>query len=464
MKTQTLTIDIANPHFTKVITSRVNDKNGLKLTVLLKDGGYPYNLSGYAIKYEAGSNLGSFIRDDCKIIDVSNGVFEYTFSAAAVSANVWIAYFAFEKGEERFTTQDMKIVLNRDVKQGKINIENYISDFDKALEAVKGYRKEIDDTNKLIVELTNLINANNVQVPKITTNVGGATISVSDATKNILDEIVSKGLGVNTIYCHGSVQGNTPNAKSWHGFSFINSPTYGFVFAKDYQNKLWTNYIDDAKGWLGWVEHPSFEDVKKLFASWGFDSKKMTLNGKSILEEDTDSLVINKDKQYKKVKVEGDFLINNKLQAPSNVAIWFHKEKNYDAGKWIVEFNDKPRWGFGRTGVNRSGGLFNIVESGIYDIQAYLSALAQTADAEHILEIHIVDANGQTIEEHEITGEIAGYANKWVRLAGSFQWYFQAGQKFKIVYNNKDKNQIYTWESRATITQLSRGIDENNPV
>lgn len=136
MKTQTLTIDIANPHFTKVITSRINDKNGLKLTVLLKNGGYPYNLSGYAIKYEAGNNSGSFVRDDCKIIDASNGVFEYTFSAAAVSTNVWLAYFAFEKGEERFTTQNIKVDLNVDVKQGKGILENYVSDFETLKEKI----------------------------------------------------------------------------------------------------------------------------------------------------------------------------------------------------------------------------------------------------------------------------------------------------------------------------------------
>ena len=63
---------------------------------------------------------------------------------------------------------------------------------------MEGYRKEIDDTNKKItdtknkfVELTTLINAKDVQVPKITTESGGQTISVSDATKNILDEIFS---------------------------------------------------------------------------------------------------------------------------------------------------------------------------------------------------------------------------------------------------------------------------------
>lgn len=269
MKTQTLTIDIANPHFTKVITSRINDKNGLKVTVILKDGGYPYNLSGYTIRYEAGNNLGSFVRDDCKIIDASNGVFEYTFSAEAVSASVWVAYFAFEKGEERFTTQDIKVVLGVDVKQGKINIDSYISDFEKALESVAGYRKEIDDTNNRITEANNkvaelkqIIETNNVQVPRITDSTGGATISISDTAKNILSEIHAKGQGMNTIYCHSSVQGNTPSAQSWRGMSFLSSPTDGFVIANP-KGKLFMNYLNNGT-WSGWEEYANAKDVSKV--------------------------------------------------------------------------------------------------------------------------------------------------------------------------------------------------------
>lgn len=225
MRNEVITIDLSDPVFTKTIRLRQNDKNGLRLTVYLKDNGRVVDLTGYVAKYEATNNKGQFIRDDAKIIDVSSGIIEYILPAKAVSTpNEWMAYFVIEKGNsERTSTPDIRIVLRRDVKEGNIKMESYISDFEKALEQVAGYRKEIDDTNKQIVELTKLINANNVQVPKITTDVGGALISVSDATKNILDEIVSRGLGINTIYCHGSAQGNTPNAKSWRGFSFINS-------------------------------------------------------------------------------------------------------------------------------------------------------------------------------------------------------------------------------------------------
>lgn len=187
MRNEVIIIDLADPVFTKTIRLRQNDKNGLKLTVYLKDNGRVVDLTGYVAKYEATNNK-QFIRDDAKIIDVNNGIIEYILPAKAVStSNEWMAYFVIEKGDsERTSTPDIRIVLRRDVKEGNIKLESYISDFEKALEQVAGYRKEIDDTNKLIVELTKLINANNVQVPKITTDVGGALISVSDPTKIFL--------------------------------------------------------------------------------------------------------------------------------------------------------------------------------------------------------------------------------------------------------------------------------------
>ncbi|MGG0726225.1 BppU family phage baseplate upper protein [Bacillus paramycoides] len=266
MRNEEIIIDLADPVFTKTIRSRQNDKNGLKITVYVREKGKPVDLTGYAIKYEAINQIGKFVRDEAQIVDAKNGVFSYTFTPQAVStSDDWTAYFVMEKSTERMSTPDIRIVLRRDVKEGNIKLENYISEFDKALEMVKGYQKQIDETNKQIVELTRLINTKNVQVPKITTDVGGVTISVSDASKNILDEIVANSPGMNTIYCNGGVQGQTPNNKSWRGISFLNSSTYGFVIAKDYQNKLFTNYLDNGK-WLGWVEH---SDATKVVSKSG---------------------------------------------------------------------------------------------------------------------------------------------------------------------------------------------------
>ncbi|PHD18254.1 DUF2479 domain-containing protein [Bacillus wiedmannii] len=130
---------------TRTISSRENDRNGFKLIVPLKERGKPVDLTGYVVKYEAISPYGNFVRDDAVITNATGGVFEYTVSKEAVSsAGVWIGYFAFEKGTERFTTQDIRISLGVDVKSGSIQLENYIAEFDKIKKQVDALQLAVD--------------------------------------------------------------------------------------------------------------------------------------------------------------------------------------------------------------------------------------------------------------------------------------------------------------------------------
>ncbi|PEA97951.1 hypothetical protein CON66_00215 [Bacillus cereus] len=131
MRNEEIMIDLADPVFTKTIRSRQNDKNGLKLTVYVREKGQKVDLTGYAVKYEATNHTGVFIRDDAQIVDAKNGVFSYTFTSQAVStSDDWTAYFVMEKSTERMSTPDIRITLRRDVKEGNIKIETYISDFE----------------------------------------------------------------------------------------------------------------------------------------------------------------------------------------------------------------------------------------------------------------------------------------------------------------------------------------------
>ncbi|MDA2635334.1 BppU family phage baseplate upper protein [Bacillus cereus] len=155
MRNEEMMIDVADPVCTKTIRSRQNDKNGLKMTVNVREKGQIVDLTGYAVKYEAMNQVGLFVRDDAQIVDAKNGVFSYTLSSQAVStSDDWTAYFVMEKSTERMSTPDIRIIVRRDVKEGNIKIENYISEFDGAMERVKGYRKEIDEANQKIAALT----------------------------------------------------------------------------------------------------------------------------------------------------------------------------------------------------------------------------------------------------------------------------------------------------------------------
>ncbi|MEK4409378.1 BppU family phage baseplate upper protein [Bacillus sp. FSL L8-0642] len=148
MRNETIIIDLSSPSLAKTIYSRQNDKNGLKLTVYLREYGKPVDLTGYAVKYEAAGQSGNFVRVDAKVVDAAKGIFEYIFSKEAVStSSLWLAYFAFEKGEERFTTQDLKIVLGSDVKEGSIQIENYIAEFDKLKKQIDALQIAVDNAD-----------------------------------------------------------------------------------------------------------------------------------------------------------------------------------------------------------------------------------------------------------------------------------------------------------------------------
>ncbi|HDT6574478.1 TPA: BppU family phage baseplate upper protein [Bacillus cereus] len=187
MRNEEMTIDVADPVFTKTIRSRQNDKNGLKMTVYVREKGQIIDLTGYAVKYEAMNQIGQFVRDDAQIVDAKNGVFSYTLSSQAVStSDDWTAYFVMEKSTERMSTPDIQIIVRRDVKEGNIEIENYISEFDGAMERVKGYRKEIDEANQKIAALTPYIQK---KVEETDAKCKGVTERVQTRVDNVSKQI-----------------------------------------------------------------------------------------------------------------------------------------------------------------------------------------------------------------------------------------------------------------------------------
>ncbi|MGH0792439.1 BppU family phage baseplate upper protein [Bacillus cereus] len=145
MRNEEIIIDLADPVFTKTIRSRQNDKSGLKMTVNVREKGQIVDLTGYAVKYEAVNQVGLFVRDDAQIVDTKNGIFSYTLSSQAVStSDDWTAYFVMEKSTERMSTPDIRITLKRDVKEGNIKIENYISEFDKLKKQIDALQQAVD--------------------------------------------------------------------------------------------------------------------------------------------------------------------------------------------------------------------------------------------------------------------------------------------------------------------------------
>ncbi|MEH7760068.1 hypothetical protein V7417_05045 [Bacillus pumilus] len=94
------------------------------------------------------------------------------------------------------------------------------------------------------------------QQKKITTDTGMPLISLKDTSGSILDEIINNGLGQGTFY---SIAGSKdlPNSRSFRGFFHMTDAsngkgTFGWVYATDYQNNIYTNYLNNTV-WSGWA-------------------------------------------------------------------------------------------------------------------------------------------------------------------------------------------------------------------
>ncbi|MGX5629090.1 BppU family phage baseplate upper protein [Bacillus thuringiensis] len=161
MKT-TFVLDIQKEKYeytSLIVTGRMGDLESNTVEVLITNHGEPYSLTNLTVFYECVKPDDTAVRDKegVNIIDAEKGHFTYTFPAEVFSApgQVKRSFFSIEKDKTfRATTQDFLVISLHDALTGHIESETYISEFDKALEMVKGHRKEIDEVNKRIAELT----------------------------------------------------------------------------------------------------------------------------------------------------------------------------------------------------------------------------------------------------------------------------------------------------------------------
>lgn len=106
---------------------------------------------------------------------------------------------------------------------------------------------------------------NDGQLSKITSDNGGVILSVSDG-EDLLEKVVSLGPKHGTFYATGKAL-NSPTIRSCRGMFHFTSQdsngkgTFGWVIAIDYNNYMYTNYLDLNLGWQGWKRVLTKEDM-----------------------------------------------------------------------------------------------------------------------------------------------------------------------------------------------------------
>ncbi|MCT6511996.1 BppU family phage baseplate upper protein [Bacillus subtilis] len=127
------------------------------------------------------------------------------------------------------------------------------------VETVGGSQKKIDaHANKIDIHVTKSDKDkwNGAQLMKITSDVGSPLISISDSD-DFYEKIIANGKTFGTFYSTGNAK-NSPSSVSTRGtFHFTSlddngKGTYGYIIATDWNNNVFSNYLDKNRGWSGW--------------------------------------------------------------------------------------------------------------------------------------------------------------------------------------------------------------------
>lgn len=137
----------------------------------------------------------------------------------------------------------------------KISSNQMDEEFNQLIAAVN--QVQTDDNSKD----TNL--RSKAQMTKITNDTGGLKISVTTTTGNILQSIVSAGVGFHTFYAvTGSLNLPPDTAGSIRGIAHMTTSGIGWVYATDFKNNIFTNYLDNGT-WSGWRHLVSNKDTQE---------------------------------------------------------------------------------------------------------------------------------------------------------------------------------------------------------
>lgn len=123
----------------------------------------------------------------------------------------------------------------------------------------------------------------NVQMKKITDDEGGVKVAVSSVLGDILKELKDEGKGFHTFYAVSGSKNLPVTNRSIRGIAHITgtNPTYGYVWAVDYENNFFHNYINNDV-WTGW-DGPSIQ--KELWTGGWYMNENQTVKPSKKLSE-----------------------------------------------------------------------------------------------------------------------------------------------------------------------------------
>ncbi|MCU5640251.1 phage baseplate upper protein [Bacillus cereus] len=155
--------DLTYPSDQIKILQRLGEKTSTDILVQVFNKGVPYNLAGMTLGFELRTDNNKIIIDKEQsrftVVDPLKGVFSYRMhpNAQSFEGNAYIAYFTFEQGGARITTERFRVLNDEDVQ----NVcapdiqQHYVSVIDDLVDSNKSAMTEAQ-------AIRDMINANQV--------------------------------------------------------------------------------------------------------------------------------------------------------------------------------------------------------------------------------------------------------------------------------------------------------------
>ncbi|QHF58255.1 element PBSX protein [Bacillus subtilis] len=167
------------------------------------------------------------------------------------------------------------LVMTNDNKTYRKSLANNVWSDWIEIETVEGAQKKVDaHANRTDIHVTKSDKDkwNGSQLSKITADYGGVSIAANEG-EDILQKIVDQGRTMGTFYAHGKAV-NAPSTFSTRGIFHLTGLSsdgkgmYGWVYATDYKNNVFTNYYDGSTTyWQGWKRFLNTDDLLYSYAN-----------------------------------------------------------------------------------------------------------------------------------------------------------------------------------------------------
>lgn len=260
-----LTFDLSYPVEHAQFLQRLGEIMPTEINVQVFNNGVPYNIASHVLGFEMRDQYDKIVIDTDQTrftkVSTTQGIFTYRPPSEVQSffGNAYLAYFTFESGEERITTERFRFYNDEDVQLAVAPElrEHYVSVIDDLVSSNGAAMAKAEEIKNLI-ETNQVVKKSEAFYDYAQPN--GDTINISGQDLNTIQKTGLYG---------GNNLGNSPDGTT--AFFYVEVVRYSdrnyvkqhATFLAGTRSFAWTRKMTGANAWSAWDRNALTDDVVK---------------------------------------------------------------------------------------------------------------------------------------------------------------------------------------------------------